>query len=69
MGNAKARARGGRRVKGPEWEMQRTGRGGVDGLKDRSGKCEGPGGGGRRGKESEWECEGPGRPGGRPTVV
>jgi hypothetical protein len=30
--------------------------GGIDGLKNRSGKCEGPGGGGgRRGKEPEWE--------------
>jgi hypothetical protein len=31
--------------------------GGIDGLKNRSGKCEGPGGGGggQRGKELEWE--------------
>ncbi len=31
--------------------------GGLDGLKNRSGKCEGPGGGGRRGKEPEWEMQ------------
>jgi hypothetical protein len=29
-----------------EWKMRRTGRGGLDGLKNRNGKCEGPGGGG-----------------------
>ncbi len=28
---------------------------GIDGLKNRSGKCEGPGGGDRRVKEPEWE--------------
>ncbi len=28
---------------------------GIDGLKNRSGKCEGPGGGARRDKEPEWE--------------
>jgi hypothetical protein len=32
--------------KEPEWEMPRTGRGGLDGLKNWSGKCEGPGRGG-----------------------
>jgi hypothetical protein len=29
--------------------------GGIDGLKNRSGKCEGLGGGDRRVKEPEWE--------------
>jgi hypothetical protein len=29
--------------------------GGIDGLKNQSGKCEGPGGGDRRVKEPEWE--------------
>jgi hypothetical protein len=42
--------RGDRRVKEPEWEMRRIsrpgGRGGLDGLKNQSGKCEGPGRGG-----------------------
>jgi hypothetical protein len=28
---------------------------GLNGLKNRNGKCKGPGGGGRRGKEPEWE--------------
>jgi len=33
-------------------------RGGIDGLKNWRGKCEGPGrGGGRRGKEPEWEMQ------------
>ncbi len=32
--------------------------GGVDGVKNRSGKCEGPGEGeGRQGKELEWEMQ------------
>jgi hypothetical protein len=35
--------RGDQRVKESEWEMRRTGRGEIDGLKNRSGKCEGPG--------------------------
>ncbi len=30
----KDRARGARRVKEQEWEMRRTGRGGVDGVKN-----------------------------------
>jgi len=29
--------------------------GGIDGLKNRSGKCEGPAGGARQVKEPEWE--------------
>jgi hypothetical protein len=33
---------GARRFKEPEWEMRRTGRGGLDRLKNRSEKCEGP---------------------------
>jgi hypothetical protein len=37
---------------------------GIDRLKNRSGKCEGPGGGDRRGKEPEWEmCRGGGSTG------
>ncbi len=44
---------GGRRGKELEWEMRRTGRteggGGVDGVKNWSGKCGGPGGGGSTG--------------------
>ncbi len=42
------RGEGARRVKEPEWEMRRIGRGGgvVDGVKNRSGKCEGLGRGG-----------------------
>ncbi len=42
--------------------------GGIDGLKNRSGKCEGPGGGARRGKEPEWELRRTGAAGG-PTIV
>ncbi len=39
--------------------------GGIDGLKNRSGKCEGPGGGGFYGvKNRSGKCEGPGRRGG-----
>jgi len=38
--------------------------GGLDGLKNRSGKCEGPGEGGRRGKEPEWEMRRTGATGG-----
>jgi hypothetical protein len=38
--------------------------GGIDGLKNRSGKCEGPGGGARRGKEPEWEMQRTGAAGG-----
>ncbi len=45
MGNAKDRAGVGRQGKEPEWEMRRTGRG-VNRVKNRSGKCEGPGRGG-----------------------
>jgi hypothetical protein len=38
--------RGARRVKEPEWEMRRIGRGGgVDRVKNWSGKCKGRGGG------------------------
>ncbi len=43
--------------------------GGIDELKNRSGKCEGPGGGARRGKEPEWEMRRTGATGGGPTVV
>jgi hypothetical protein len=43
--------------------------GGIDGLKNRSGKCEGPGGGARRGKEPEWEMQRTGAAGGGPMVV
>jgi len=39
--------------------------GGLNGLKNRSGKCEGPGGGGRRGKEPEWEMRRTGQGGRR----
>ncbi len=39
--------------------------GGIDGLKNRSGKCEGPGEGARRVKEPEWEMQRTGRGGGR----
>ncbi len=48
MGNAKDRPGGARRVREPKWVMGRTGGrgGGVDGVKDRSGKWEGPAGGG-----------------------
>jgi hypothetical protein len=44
-GKCKGPVGGDRRVKEPEWEMQRTGRG-LDRLKNRSGKCEGSGQGG-----------------------
>ncbi len=37
--------------------------GGIDGLKNRSGKCEGPVGGDRRVKEPEWEMRRTGRGG------
>jgi len=37
---------------------------GLDGLKNRSGKCEGPGEGGQRDKELEWEMRRTGAPGG-----
>jgi hypothetical protein len=40
--------------------MQRTGRGGLDGLKNRSGKCEGPGGAVDEVKNRSGKCEGPG---------
>jgi len=53
-----------RRGKEPEWEMCRTGRGGIDRLKNRSGKCEGPGGGIDGVKNRSGKCEGPGRGGG-----
>ncbi len=36
-----------RKVKELEWEMRRIERRGLDGLKNRSGKCEGSGEGGR----------------------
>ncbi len=38
--------------------------GGLDELKNRSGKCEGPGGGVDRVKNRSGKCEGPGRGGG-----
>jgi hypothetical protein len=38
--------------------------GGLNGLKNRSGKCEGPGEGGRQGKEPEWEMRRTGAVGG-----
>jgi len=41
----------------------------IDRLKNRSGKCEGPGGGGRRGKKLEWEIQRIGAREGGPTVV
>jgi len=44
--------------------MRRTGQGGFDRLKNRSGKCEGLGKGGRRGKEPEWEMRRTGATGG-----
>jgi len=53
--------RGDRQVKEPEWEMRRTGRGGIDGLKNRSGKCEGPARGIDRLKNQSGKCEGPTR--------
>jgi len=37
--------------------------GGIDGLKNRSGKCEGPGEGARQVKEPEWEMRRTGRGG------
>jgi hypothetical protein len=37
--------------------------GGIDKLKNRSGKCEGPGGGARRVKEPEWQMRRTGRGG------
>jgi hypothetical protein len=46
VGNVKDRAGAGRRDKEPEWEMRKTERGQVDGIKNRSGKCEGSGRGG-----------------------
>jgi hypothetical protein len=42
-------------IKESEWEMQRNGRGGIDGLKNRSGKFEGLAGGDWWVKEPEWE--------------
>jgi hypothetical protein len=39
--------------------------GGLDGLKNRSGKCEGPGKGGRRGKKPKWEMRRTGQGGRR----
>jgi hypothetical protein len=39
--------------------------GGIDGLKNRSGKCEGPGEGGSTVKNRSGKCEGPGGGGGR----
>ncbi len=42
--------------------------GGLDELKNQSGKCEGPGGGVDRVKNRSEKCEGPGR-GGGPTIV
>jgi hypothetical protein len=50
-------------VKELEWEMPRIGRGGIDGLKNRSGKCEGPAEGDQRVKEPEWEMRRTGRGG------
>ncbi len=44
-----------RRGKESEWEMRRTKGGGVDGIKNRSEKCERPRVGGRQDKEPEWE--------------
>ncbi|CAM6021879.1 unnamed protein product, partial [Sphagnum balticum] len=41
------------------------GGGGINGLKNRSGKCEGRGGGGQRGKEPEWAMGRTGRGGTR----
>jgi len=41
-------AGGARWVKESEWEMRRTERGGVDGVKNQSGKCEGLGRGLKR---------------------
>jgi hypothetical protein len=38
--------------------------GGIDVLKNQSGKCEGPGGGNRRVKEPEWEMPRTGAAGG-----
>jgi hypothetical protein len=38
--------------------------GGIDGLKNRSGKCEGPAGGAQRVKEPEWEMRRTGAVGG-----
>jgi hypothetical protein len=46
------------KVKELEWEMWRTGRGGIDGLKNRSGKCEGLGGGLDGLKNRSGKCEG-----------
>ncbi len=42
--------------------------GGLDELKNRSGKCEGPGEGFDKVKNRSGKCEGPGR-GGGPTIV
>ncbi len=42
--------------------------GGLNGLKNQSGKCEGPGGGARRDKKPEWEMRKTEATGG-PTVV
>jgi hypothetical protein len=60
---------GDQRVKEREWKMRRTDRGGLNRLKNRSGKCEGPTGGARRVKEPEWEIRRTGVAGGGPTVV
>ncbi len=64
MRNAKDWVRGGRRSKEPEWEMwrtERTGRGGLDRVKNRSGKYEKPGEGVDGVKNWSGNCEGPGR--------
>jgi len=57
-----------RRVKEPEWEMQRTGRGGRQG-KESEWEMQRTGRGGRQGKEPEWEMRRTGARGGGPTVV
>ncbi len=49
---------GDRHVKEPEWEMRRTCGGGIDRLKNRSGKCEGPVGGLDRLQNRSGKCEG-----------
>jgi hypothetical protein len=43
--------------------------GGLDGLKNRSEKCEGSAGGARRVREPGWEMQRTGVRGGGPTVV
>jgi hypothetical protein len=48
-----------RKAKEPEWDRAR----GINGLKNRSEKCEGPGGRGRQVQEPEWEMQRTGRGG------